>query len=140
MTIHFASSFHLAMDIIFPKPPKEPPDGIITALIMIPITCICILTHFFVVCGCILRHKSKNNIISKRHPKKKSQQALQLFFIKNIALQTSRAQQSKISASKGVPKADDKIFHKNSAFSHLQGFTTSFADADVEKLNTQSCM
>ena len=37
MTIHFASTFHSAMDVIFPKPPKETPDGIITALIMIPI-------------------------------------------------------------------------------------------------------
>ena len=47
MTINFASTFYSAMDIIFPKPPKEPPDGIITSLIMIPITWICILPHFF---------------------------------------------------------------------------------------------
>ena len=38
MTIHFASTFHSAIDIIFPKPPKEPPYGIITVLIMNPIT------------------------------------------------------------------------------------------------------
>ena len=60
MTIYFASTFHSTVDIIFPKPPKEPPDGIITALIMIPITWICILPHFFIACGRILRHKSKN--------------------------------------------------------------------------------
>ena len=129
MTIHFESTFHLAMDIIFPKPPKETSDGIITALIMIPITWICILTHLFIACGRILRHKSKNNKRSKRRPKDKSQQALQQFCINHIALQISRAQQSKTSASKGVPKADDKIFHKKSAFSRLQGFTTRFADA-----------
>ena len=47
MTIHFASTFHLAMDLIFPKPPKDPPDGIITALIMIPITSLvyCMWSH-----------------------------------------------------------------------------------------------
>ena len=45
-TIHFASTVHSAMDLIFTKPPKEPPDGIITALLMIPITWICILPHF----------------------------------------------------------------------------------------------
>ena len=38
MNTHFASTFHSDMDIIFPKPPKEAPDGIITALIIIPIT------------------------------------------------------------------------------------------------------
>ena len=53
MAIHFASTFHLAMDIIFPKPPKEPPDGIIAALVMIPITWICILPHLFIACVCI---------------------------------------------------------------------------------------
>ena len=60
MTIHFASTFHSAMDIIFPKTPKEPPDGIITSLVMIPITWICILPHLFIACVCILRHKYKN--------------------------------------------------------------------------------
>ena len=137
MTIHFASKFHSAMDLIFPKPPKEPPDGIITSLIMILITWICILSHLFIACGRILRHNSKNNKRSKRRPKKKSGQTLQQFCIIHIALQISRAQQSKTSASKGSPKADDKIFHKNSAFSRLQIFTTSFVDVDVEKLNTQ---
>ena len=73
----------------------------------------------------------------KRRPKEKLRQAIQLFCIKHIALQISRAQQSKTSASKGVPKADGKIFHKNSAFSRLQGFTTRFGDADVEKIDTQ---
>ena len=34
MTINFTSTFHLDMDLIFPKPPKEPPDGIITALLI----------------------------------------------------------------------------------------------------------
>ena len=57
MTIHFASTFHSAMDIIFPKPPKEPPDGIITALIMILITWKYILPHLFIACVRILRHK-----------------------------------------------------------------------------------
>ena len=38
ITIYFASTFHLTMNLIFPKPPKDPPDGIITALIMIPVT------------------------------------------------------------------------------------------------------
>ena len=125
------------MDLIFPKPPKEPPDGIITALIIIPITWICILPHLFIACGRILRHKFKNNKISKRRPKKKSRKALQQFCIKHIALQISRDQQSKTPAPKGVPKADDKIFHGYSASSRLQGLTTSFADADVEKLNIQ---
>ena len=60
MTIHFESTFHSAMDLIFTKPPKEPPDGIITALIMIPITWICILPHLFIACVHILRHKSNN--------------------------------------------------------------------------------
>ena len=137
MTIHFASTFHSAMDLILPKPPKEPPDGIITTLIMIQIIWICILPHMFIACGRFLRHKSKNNKRSNRRPKKKSQQAQQEFCIKRIALQIYRAQQSKTSASKGVPKADDKIFHGYISFSRLQGFTTSFADADVEKLNTQ---
>ena len=136
MTIHFASTFHSAIDIIFPKPPKDPPYGIITALMMIPITWICLLPHLFIACGRILRHKSKNNKISKRLPKEKSQQALQQFCIKRIALHISRAQKSKIPTSKGVPKADDTTFHKNSASSRFQGFTTSFADVDVEKLNT----
>ena len=101
---------------------------------MIPITWISILPHLFIACGCILRHKSKNNKISKRHPNTK---ALRQFCIKHIALQIYRAQQSKRSASKGAPKVDDKFFHKKNTFSRLQGFTTSFADADVEKLNTQ---
>ena len=70
ITIYFASTFHLTMDLIFHKLPKEPSDGIITALIMIPITCICILPHLFIACGRILRHKSKNNTRSKRLPKK----------------------------------------------------------------------
>ena len=123
MTIHFASTFHSDMDIIFPNPPKDPPDGIITALIMTPITWICILTHLFIACVCILRHKSKNNKRSKRrrkrsaaaiarqNSKKKSRWALQQFCIKHIALQISRAKKSKTSASKGVPKSDDKTFY-----------------------------
>ena len=84
-----------------------------------------------------LETQIQKNKTSKSRPKNKSRQALQKFCIKHIALQTSQAQKSKTSASKGVPKADDTIFHKNSAFSCLQGFTTSFKDADVEKLNTQ---
>ena len=112
----------------------------------------------FIARVCILRHKSTNKKISKRRPKKKSRREFQQFCIKQIALQISRAQQSKTSASKGVPKADDIIFYgsvggnihtsaslppseltKSSyiACSRLQGFTTSFADADVEKINTQ---
>ena len=68
MTIHFVSTFHSAMDIIFTKPPKELPDGIITALVMIPINWICILPHLLIACVCILRHKYKNKKISKcRH-------------------------------------------------------------------------
>ena len=59
MTINLVSTFRSAMDLIFPKPPKEPPDGIITLLIMITITWICILPHFFIACGHILRHKFK---------------------------------------------------------------------------------
>ena len=110
-TIHFGSTFHSAMDIIFPNPPKEPPDGIIIALIMIPITWICILPHLFIACVRILRHKSKNMKISKRRPKKKSRQALQQFCIKHIAFQIPRAHQSKTSSSKGAPKADDKILY-----------------------------
>ena len=137
MNIYFASTFHSTMDIIFTNTPKEPPDGIITSLSTIPITCICILPHLFIACGCILRQKPKNNKRSKSRPKKKSRQAIQQFCIKHIALQTSRAQQYKTSASKVSPKADDTIFQKNSAFSRLQGFTTSFSDVDVEKLNTQ---
>ena len=104
---------------------------------MITITWICILPHFFIACGHILRHKSKNNKISKRLPKEKSQQALQQFCIKRIALHISRAQKSKISYSEEFSKVDDNIFHKNNAFSRLKGFTKSFADADVEKLNNQ---
>ena len=123
ITIYFASIFHSAVDIIFPKPPKEPPDGIITALIMIPITWICILPHFFIAFIRILRHKSKNKKISKRrrkrsaaatarqNSKKKSRRALQQFCIKHIALQIYQAKQSKTSASEGVPKADDKILY-----------------------------
>ena len=87
--IYFASMFHSTMDLIFPKTPKEPPDGIITALIMILITWICILPHLFIACGRILRHKYRNNTRSKRRPKKKSRQALQQFCINHIALQTS---------------------------------------------------
>ena len=71
MTTHFESTFHSAIYIIFPKPPKEPPDGVITALIMIPITWICILPHLFIAYVSILRHKPKNKKISKRRPKKK---------------------------------------------------------------------
>ena len=123
MTIHFASTFYSAMYIIFPKPPKEPPDGIITALVMIPITWICILPHFFIACVCIMRHKYKNDKISKwrrkisaaakvhQNPNKKSRRSVHKFCIKHIAFQISRAQQYKTSASKGVPKADDNIFY-----------------------------
>ena len=37
LTLYFASTFHSAIDTIFPKPPSKPSDGLITALIMIPI-------------------------------------------------------------------------------------------------------
>ena len=77
MTIYFASTFHSTMDIIFTNTPKEPPDGIITSLSTIPITCICILPHLFIACGCILRQKYKNNKRSKRHTKNKSRQVIQ---------------------------------------------------------------
>ena len=136
ITIYFASTFHSAMDIIFTKTPKEPPDSIITALSMVPITWTLKLPLLFIACVRILRNKNKNIKISKRCPKKKSRQALQKFCIKHIAFQISRAQQYKTSAPKGVPKAYAKIFHGCSVFSCLQGFTRIFADADVEKLNT----
>ena len=38
LTLYFASTFNSAMDIISPKPQREPPGGLITSLIIIPIT------------------------------------------------------------------------------------------------------
>ena len=38
LTLYSAYTFHSTMDTILPKPPSEPPEVLITALIMIPIT------------------------------------------------------------------------------------------------------
>ena len=35
MTYYFASTFHAAIDIVFTKPPDEPPKGPVTAFLML---------------------------------------------------------------------------------------------------------
>ena len=59
LTLYFASIFHSAMDLIFPKPPSEPSDGLITAFIMIPITWICISSQLIIACFHIMKQKTK---------------------------------------------------------------------------------
>ena len=66
LTLYFASTFHSAMDIIFPKLPSKPPDGFITAFIMIPITCIFISSQFIISCVHIMSHKP-NTTRKRRH-------------------------------------------------------------------------
>ena len=48
LTLYFASTFHTSMDIIFPKYPSEPPDGLITAFIVIPMTWIYISSRLVI--------------------------------------------------------------------------------------------
>ena len=73
LTLYFASTFYSAMDIIFPKPPIKPPDGLITAFIMIPITWICTLSQLIIACIHIIRHKPKT--IRKRCRKRLAEAA-----------------------------------------------------------------
>ena len=138
LAIYFASIFHSAMDFIFPKPPKEPPKGLVTAIAMIPITWICISSQLAIACVRIMRHKSKPK---KKHRRKRSAKAsarrrfkkisrrhLDTFCARHLIKQNSQAQvETMTSASKGA----------YSTLHRIQGFTTSFADADAEKLNTQ---
>ena len=87
LTLYFASTFHFEMNIIFPRPPKEPLDGIITALIMIPIMWICTVPHITMTCIRIMKHECKHEKRIKsrkrssgsqacRNLKKKSRRAL----------------------------------------------------------------
>ena len=59
MYLYFASTFHLATDIIFLRPLKEPPDGFTMALIMISITWICITPHLVCTCIRIMKFKGR---------------------------------------------------------------------------------
>ena len=63
--IYFASSFHSTMDTISPKPPSEPPNGLITALTMVPISWICISYQSIIAFVHIMKQKPKTKY--KRH-------------------------------------------------------------------------
>ena len=104
LTLYFVSTFHSAMDNIFHKPPSKPPDSLIKALIMIPITWICISSQSIIACVHIMKQKSKTK--RKRHckilaevaaglkSKKKSSRALLKFFRKHLVLQQALSQQA----------------------------------------------
>ena len=68
LTLYFASTFNSAIYNISPKPPSELPDGLITALIMIPITLVCISSQSIIACVHIMKQKPKTK--RKRHQKR----------------------------------------------------------------------
>ena len=59
LSLYFESTFHSAMDIIFPKPQIKCPEGLITEFIMIPTTWILISSQLIIACGHIMIQKPK---------------------------------------------------------------------------------
>ena len=109
LTLYFATTIHSATDIIFCRPPSEPRDGLITALIMIPITWIFISSQFIISCVNIMRHKPKTKLKQRRKrltevaarqkSKKKPRRVLLKFCRKHLVIQKKIVQQAKTSAS-----------------------------------------
>ena len=116
LTLYFASKFHSTMNTIFPKTPSEPPDGLITALIIILINWICISSQSIIACVNIMKHKPKTKrkrhrkrsaeASTRRKPKKKLRRALLKFLRKHLVIQKDLAKQAKTLASKGDPQTD----------------------------------
>ena len=121
LTLYFAYTFNSSMDIIFYKPPSKPPDSLITALIMIPITWMCISYQSIISCVHIMKHKSKTKrkwrckrsaeVAARRKSKKKSRRTLLKYCRKYLVLKKYLAQQSKTSAPEGYPQADEMIYY-----------------------------
>ena len=68
LTLYFVSTFHSVMDTILPKPPNKPPDGLITAVITIPMNWIWISYQSIIACVHIMKPKPKTK--HKRHHKR----------------------------------------------------------------------
>ena len=121
LNLYFSSTFQSVMDNIFPKPPRETTDGLIIALIVIPITWIYISSQTVIACDCIMKHKPKTKCRRRRKisaeaaarqkPENKLRRLLLKFFRKYIVLQEALAQQSKTSAPEGYPQADEMIYY-----------------------------
>ena len=109
LTLYFVSTFHSAMDNIFHKPPSKPPDSLIKALIMIPITWICISSQSIIACVHIMKQKHKTKrkwhrkisaeVAARLKSKKKSRRALLKFCRKHLVIQKKIVQKAKTSDS-----------------------------------------
>ena len=62
LTRYFASTFHSVMDTPFTKPQSEPPDGLITVIIIITISCICISSQMIIAYANIMKHNPRRNV------------------------------------------------------------------------------
>ena len=66
MMLYFASTYQSAMDIIYQRHSKQPPDGIIMAVFMIFVVCGCISLQTIIACGHLMHYKSKQKQKQKR--------------------------------------------------------------------------
>ena len=121
MTLYFTSTFHSAMDIIYPKTQSKPSEGLITAFIMIPTTWIFISSQSNIACIYIIRNKRKRKR-KRRHKisaeaaahqksKNKLKRALLQLCRKHLVLKKALAQQAKTPASEVYPQADKTIYY-----------------------------